>query len=178
MAPNLSGIFQPGLPPRPNPSTVADFDAFASAHAGGIDGLWSSNTLKEVSVVCGPATMALAARTFQSSATSYKGELSSRRLRDGEHGRTLDQYRRMPDASASDIQASDPLPDGPVDDGRRGGHADGRLPPLERDKLSIDDIYSGSRLLRRDDFSRCTCSWSATLMPDATRLHIRRSHIS
>ena len=33
-------------------------------------------SLKDVMIVCGPATMALAAKTFQT-ATNYKGELSA-----------------------------------------------------------------------------------------------------
>ena len=74
-APNLTGIFQRLTDPTAAPSAVATFDDFASAHAGGIDGLWA-NTLKEVAIVCGPATMALSARTFQTAA-NYKGEMSA-----------------------------------------------------------------------------------------------------
>ena len=74
-APNLTGILQRLLDPTAAPSAIADFDAFAAAHAGGIDGLWA-NTLKDVSVVCGPSTMSLSARTFQT-ATNYKGEMSA-----------------------------------------------------------------------------------------------------
>ena len=58
------------------PTAVTDFDGYASAHASGIDGLWA-NTLKDVAIVCGPATMTLSsARTFQS-AVNYKGEMSA-----------------------------------------------------------------------------------------------------
>ena len=74
-APNLTGIFQRLAAPTVTPSTIATFDDFAAAHAGGIDGLWADD-LMEVAIVCGPATLALAARTFQS-ATNYKGELSA-----------------------------------------------------------------------------------------------------
>ena len=74
-APNLTGIFQRLADPTTAPSAVATFDDFASAHVGGIDGLWA-NTLKEVAIVCGPATMALSARTFQT-AENYKGEMSA-----------------------------------------------------------------------------------------------------
>ena len=70
-APNLTGIFERLGDPAAAPVVVADFDAFAAAHASGIDGLWA-NTLKDVSIVCGPATMALSARTFQTAA-NYKG---------------------------------------------------------------------------------------------------------
>ena len=43
-APNLTGIFQ--RPANPSaPGAVADFDAYAAAHAGGVDGLWA-HTIK------------------------------------------------------------------------------------------------------------------------------------
>ena len=71
---DLMGVLQ-WLTDPSAPSAVADLDAFTSAHAGGIDGLWAS-TLKDVAIVCGPATMELSARTFQT-ATNYKGEMSA-----------------------------------------------------------------------------------------------------
>ena len=74
-APNLAGLFSRLTVPTVTPSMVTDFDHFAAAHAGGIDGLWAAG-LKDVSIVVGPATMALAARMFQS-ADSYKGEMSA-----------------------------------------------------------------------------------------------------
>ena len=72
---DLIGIFERLADPAADPANVADFDAFAAAHAGGIEGLWAP-TLKDVSIVCGPDTYGLAARTFQV-ATNYKGELSA-----------------------------------------------------------------------------------------------------
>ena len=54
-APNLAGVFERLDDPTVAPTVVADFDAFAAAHAGGVDGLWAS-TLEDVCVVCGPAT--------------------------------------------------------------------------------------------------------------------------
>ena len=74
VAPNLHGIFNRLTAPTAAPA-LADFDAFAAAHADGIDGLWAS-MLKDVMIVCGPATYSLAARTFQE-ATNYKGEMSA-----------------------------------------------------------------------------------------------------
>ena len=73
-APNLAGVFSRLTDPAAT-TAVVDFDGFAAAHAGGIDGLWA-NTLKDVSIVVGPATMSLAARSFQT-ATNYKGEMSA-----------------------------------------------------------------------------------------------------
>ena len=54
--PNLGlvGIFERLTDPAA-PSAVADFDAFAAAHAGGVDGLWA-NTIMDVAIVCGPAS--------------------------------------------------------------------------------------------------------------------------
>ena len=72
---NLTGFFARLTDPTAAPAAVTDFDGFAAAHAGGIDGLWS-NTLQDVAIVCGPATMGLAARTFQSAA-NYRGEMSA-----------------------------------------------------------------------------------------------------
>ena len=71
---DLVGIFERLTTPA-DPGDVSDFDAFAAAHAGGIEGLWAL-TLKDVAIVCGPATYGLASRTFQT-ATNYKGELSA-----------------------------------------------------------------------------------------------------
>ena len=70
----LIGILQRLANPSA-PTGVADFDAFAAAHAGGVDGLWA-NMINEVGIVVGPATYSLAARTFQTAA-SYKGEMSA-----------------------------------------------------------------------------------------------------
>ena len=72
---NINGFFARLSDPTAAPSAVTNFDAFAAAHAGGIDGLWA-NTLMDVMITCGPATMSLAARTFQT-ATNYKGEMSA-----------------------------------------------------------------------------------------------------
>ena len=138
VAPNLTGIFQRLTDPT-DPTTVADFDAFASSHAGGIDGLWA-NTLKEVSVVCGPATMALAARTFQT-ATSYKGELSSAAYAMANTA-GLWTNRRMPDASAADIQQAVLYRMGRSMMAGAGAMRTAVCPHWN--EISIDDIYSGS----------------------------------
>ena len=96
---DLTGIFErltdPGVP-----GGVADFDAFAGAHAGGVDGLWA-NTLKDVGIVVGPDTYRLASRTFQSAA-SYKGERSAAAYAMSETG-GLWTNKRMP-AAASMVQ--------------------------------------------------------------------------
>ena len=98
-APNLSGMFQ-ALTDATDPTAVATFDDFVGGFADGVEGLWAS-TIKDVSIVCGPATYALSAKTFQS-ATNYKGELSAASyLMDKAGGWWTNE--RMPDA-ASNIQ--------------------------------------------------------------------------
>ena len=74
-APNLTGIFQ--RPANPSaPGAVADFDAYAAAHAGGVDGLWA-HTIKDVGIIVGPDTCRHASRVFQTAVANYKGELSA-----------------------------------------------------------------------------------------------------
>ena len=143
-APNLTGISERLADPAAAPTAVADFDAFAAAHAGGIDGLWS-NTLKDVMIVCGPETMALSARTFQS-ATNYKGEISAAAYAMANTGgwRT---NTRMPDPATfmtvDNVQQAILYRMGRsmMNDG--GGAMRTAVCP-HWNEISIDDIYSGS----------------------------------
>ena len=135
-APNLTGIFARLTDPT-DPTTVTDFDAFASAHAGGIDGLWA-NTLKDVAIICGPETMSLSARTFQT-ATNYKGEMSAAAYAMMQTG-GLATNTRMPDP-VSNIQQALLY--------RKGrsmmpGGAMRTAVCAHYNEISIDDIYSGS----------------------------------
>ena len=140
---DLIGMFQRLTDPSPAPSAIADFDAFASAHAGGIDGLWA-NTLKDVSIVCGPATMGLSARTFQT-ATNYKGEMSAAAYATMNTGgwRTNE---RMPDAatfeSVDDVQQAILYRKGWSMMGGSGAMRTAVCPHWN--EISIDDIYSAS----------------------------------
>ena len=136
-APNLAGIFERLTDPS-DPSAVSDFDAFAAAHASGLDGLWAS-TLAEVGIVCGPATMTLSARTFQS-ATSYKGEMSAAAYAMANTGGWWTN-RRMPDAE-SDIQQAILYRMGRSMMGGAGAMRTAVCPHWA--EISIDDIYSGS----------------------------------
>ena len=136
-APNLTGIFQRLTDPTV-PTAVADFDAFAGAHASGIDGLWAS-TLKEVGIVVGPATMALAARTFQT-ATSYKGEMSAAAYAMEATG-GMWTNKRMPDA-ASTIQQAILYRKGRS---MMGGAGAMRTAVCAHwNEVGIDDVFSGS----------------------------------
>ena len=142
-APNLTGIFQRLTDPTAAPSAVATFDDFASAHAGGIDGLWA-NTLKEVAIVCGPATMALSARTFQTAA-NYKGEMSAAAYA-AMNTAGWWTNKRMPDAatfvSVDNIQQAILYRKGRSMAGGAGAMRTAVYPHWN--EVSIDDIYSDS----------------------------------
>ena len=133
---DLIGIFERLTDPT-DPTAIADFDNFAAAHASGIDGLWAL-TLKDVAVICGPATMELAARTFQSAA-SFKGELSAAAYAMANTGGWWTN-RRMPDAE-SDIQQAILYRKGRS---MMGAGAMRTAVVPHWNEVSIDDIYSGS----------------------------------
>ena len=137
-APNLAGIFH-RLDDPDDPAAVTDFDAFAAAHAGGIDGLWAS-TLKDVAIVCGPATMALAARTFQTAA-NFKGELSAAAYAMKNTGGFWTN-ERMP-AVASTIQQAILYRMGRSMMNGGGGAMRTAVCP-HWNEISVDDIFSGS----------------------------------
>ena len=134
----LEGVFSrltnPGAP-----GGVADFDGFATAHASGVDGLWA-NTIKEVSIVVGPATYRLAARTFQS-ATNFKGEMSAAAYAMGNTGGFWTS-KRMPVASGSHVQQAILYCMGRSGMGASMGMRTAVCPHWG--EISIDDIYSGS----------------------------------
>ena len=94
--------------------------------------------------MCGPATMELSARTFQS-ATNYKGEMSAAAYAMGNTGgwRT---NKRMPDAetfeSVDDVQQAILYRKGRSM--LAGPGPCGRLFARHWNEVSIDDIYSGS----------------------------------
>ena len=136
-APNLAGVFQ-GLTDPTDPTAVADFDSFAAAHADGVDGLWA-NTIKDVSIVCGPATYRLGSRTFQT-ATNYKGEMSAASYAAMNAGGFWTN-KRMPDA-VSTIQQAILYRMGRSMMGGTGAMRTAVCPHWN--EISIDDIYSGS----------------------------------
>ena len=138
---NLTGIFQRLTDPAAT-TAVVDFDGFASAHAAGVDGLWSSS-INEVGIVVGPATYSLSARTFQSAA-SYKGELSAAAYAKANAGGWWTN-KRMPDPatfeSVDDVQQAILY---------RMGRS--QMPAPMRTAVcphwgyfTIDDIYTGAR---------------------------------
>ena len=136
-AAQLDGILKRLTDPTA-PTAVADFDAFAAAHAGGIDGLWANN-LKDISIVCGPATMVKSARTFQT-ATNYKGEMSAAAYAMANTGGWWTN-KRMPDA-ASEVQQAILYRQGRSMLGGAGVMRTAICPHWN--EISIDDIFSGS----------------------------------
>ena len=143
---DIIGFFERLSNPTAAPAAVTDFDAFAAAHAEGIDGLWA-NTLKEVQIVCGPTTMSLAARTFQT-ATNYKGEMSAAAYAMENTG-GLSTNKRMPDAATfltiDNVQMAilcrkgrSMMPN-PVRTAVCGSYG----------YFTVDDIYSGARAGQR-----------------------------
>ena len=69
---DLNGFFSRLTDPTMT-TAVADFDAFISAYAGGIDGLWAG-MVSEVAIVAGVETYRLSARTFRDIATQDLGD--------------------------------------------------------------------------------------------------------
>ena len=136
-APNLTGIFQRLTDPSA-PSAVADFDAYAAAHAGGVDGLWAS-TIRDVSIICGPATYRHASSTFQT-ATNYKGELSAAAYAMTNAG-GLWTNERMPGA-ATNVQQAILYRKGRSMMGGAGAMRTAVCPHWN--EIGIDDIFSGS----------------------------------
>ena len=136
---DLIGIFERLADPAADPANVADFDAFAAAHAGGIEGLWAP-TLKDVSIVCGPDTYGLAARTFQV-ATNYKGELSAAAYAMNQTG-GLWTNKRMPAVDTMIQQAILYRMGRSFLQGGNGAMRTAVCPHWN--EISIDDIYSGS----------------------------------
>ena len=94
---DLNGIFQQ-LTNVADAAALVDFDAFIEKVADGVDGLWASS-VKDISIIAGPDTYKLSAKTFQTAA-NYKGEMSaaSYLMRESAGWRT---NKRMPDAAAT-----------------------------------------------------------------------------
>ena len=132
-SPNLSGIFKALTDPS-NPTDTVDFDAFVAAFAGGVEGLWA-NTLKDVSIVCGPASYRKSAQVFRDVGTNngHRGDISFADYAMEKFGGWWTN-KRMPDA-ASNIQQAILY--------RKGRSMRTAVCP-HWNEISIDDIYSGS----------------------------------
>ena len=137
---DLTGLFARLTDPT-DPTAVADFDAFAAAHADGVEGLWAP-TIRDVSIVVGPATYRLAAKTFQKHATGTDtpGEKSAAAYAEAHTG-GLWTNKRMP-AAASNIQQAVLYRMGRSMAGGAGAMRTAVCPHWN--EVAIDDIYTGS----------------------------------
>ena len=135
-APNLKGMFNVLSDPSAPAAGVAAFDTFVGSFAGGIDGLWA-NTVKDVAIVAGVDTYKLSAQTFRDRVidTAQRGGVSLGDEAFSDYA--MRQYggwwtnKRMP-ATASNVQQAILYRKGRSAAGASAGHADSRMPPLER----------------------------------------------
>ena len=133
-APNLTGIFERLTDPTA-PTVKATWAAFASAHAGGVDGLWAS-TIKDVSIVVNPDTYVLGAETFQGTDSEQSAAAYGESMSGG-----FFTNKRMP-ATASTVAQAILYRKGRSVEGGAGGMRTAICPHWN--EVSIDDIYSGS----------------------------------
>ena len=138
-APNLAGIFERLTNPSAPGATVATFDDFVAAFAGGIDGLWA-NTIKEVAIVAGVDTYRLSAQTFRDIATADLGDKAFADYAMQHFGGWWTN-KRMP-AKAAHIQQAILYRMGRSMMGGSGAMRTAVCPHWN--EISIDDIYSGS----------------------------------
>ena len=138
-APNLAGMFQRLTNPSAPGATVATFDDFVAAFAGGIDGLWA-NTIKEVAIVAGVDTYRLSAQTFRDIATADLGDKAFADYAMQHFGGWWTN-KRMP-AKAAHIQQAILYRMGRSMMGGSGAMRTAVCPHWN--EISIDDIYSGS----------------------------------
>ena len=138
-APNLTGIFERLTDPSAPGATVASFDDFVGAFAGGIDGLWA-NTSKEVAIVAGVDSYRLSARTFRDIATADLGDKAFSDYAMAMYGGWWTNRRML--ATVSDIQQAILYRMGRS---MMGGMMGMRTAVCAHwGEISIDDIYSGS----------------------------------
>ena len=138
-APNLAGMFQRLTNPSAPGATVATFDDFVAAFAGGIDGLWA-NKIKEVAIVAGVDTYRLSAQTFRDIATADLGDKAFADYAMQHFGGWWTN-KRMP-AKAAHIQQAILYRMGRSMMGGSGAMRTAVCPHWN--EISIDDIYSGS----------------------------------
>ncbi len=134
---DLIGLFERLTSPTTTPTTAADFDDFVSSFADQVDGLWATRTA-DVSIVVGPATYQLSAKTFRDIATADLGNTAFSDYAMSMYGAWWTN-RRMP-APASNYQQAIVYRSGRM-----------TMPMTMRTAcaphwgyLTIDDLYSGS----------------------------------
>ena len=132
---NLAGLFQQITGEHAAGAAVATFDDFVATFANRIDGKWATE-MSQVSIVCGPETYRLSARTFRDRVISETDRAAAalgrnviRGLRRGPHCGMVD---KLTDAREGfPRSAGHCLPKGPLDDAQPGEA--GCLPDVGRD---------------------------------------------
>jgi len=135
---DLVGVFHRLTDPTA-PTAVATFDSFVSAFADHVDGLWAS-TVKDIAVVCGPATYRLSAKTFRDATGQDLGDTAFSDYATARYGGWWTN-KRMPEP-ASKVQQAILYRKGRSMMGGSGGMRTAVRPRWNM--ISIDDIYSGS----------------------------------
>ena len=143
---DLTGIFKRLTDPSAPAAGVATFDTFVGAFADGIDGLWAS-TMSEVSIVSGPDTYKLSAKTFRDRIidTGQRGGVSLGDISFADYARAHTAgwwtNKRMPAKDAHVQQAI------LCRKGRSMMPSPTRLAvcPIWYGSIGIDDIYTGAR---------------------------------
>ena len=138
-APNLTGMFERLSNPSSPGATIASFDDFVGAFAGGVDGLWASR-MSEVAIVAGVASYRLSAQTFRDAAGQDLGEKAFADYAMSMFGGWWTN-QRMPDP-ASNIQQAILYRMGRSMAGGAGAMRTAVCPHWNA--IDIDDIYSGS----------------------------------
>ena len=136
---DLTGMFARLTNPSAPGATVASFDDFVGAFAGGVDGLWASR-MNEVAIVAGVATYRLSAQTFRDAAGQDLGDKAFADYAMSMFGGWWTN-QRMPDP-ASNIQQAILYRMGRSMAGGAGAMRTGVCPHWGM--IDIDDIYSGS----------------------------------
>lgn len=137
---NLTGMFARLTDPAAPAAGVATFDTFVAAFADGIDGLWAKRA-REISVICGSATMTLSEKTFRdrvideaNKGAASLGSVSFASYAEANYG-GWSTNKRMPAAAANIQQAIL----------HRMGRTGLRTAVCPHwGEIGIDDIYSGS----------------------------------
>ena len=143
---DLTGIFQRLSNPSAPAAGVATFDTLVGVFADGIDGLWA-NTMSEVSIVSGPDTYKLSAKTFRDRVidTGQRGGVSLGDISFADYAKAHTAgwwtNKRMPDTAAN-VQAAIMCRKG-----RSMMPSPTRLAvcPIWYGSISVDDIYTGAR---------------------------------
>ena len=129
---DLVGIFHRLTDPTA-PTTIAKFDDFVAAFAGGVDGLWAS-TVRDVAIVAGVDTYRLSAKTFRDATGQDLGDIAFSDYAAKYGGWWTN--KRMPVKDGSNVQQAILHRKG------RSGMRTAICPHWGR--ISIDDIYTGS----------------------------------